>query len=115
MPSPYYERQKAALKAKDYSGHIPKPGNEPWYHDYRKSPIQSTIDEMLTQSDLTRAKILDDLIKDPGVVATFGNDFIVEFEDVEIQHDPENGRDLNEYVIKLVQKWRVRRRKEEDG
>lgn len=108
MPSPYYERQKAELKtamrSRDYSGHIPQ-----------SSPIQSVVNEMMRKSNEAREKILMDLIENPGVVATFGEDFVVEFEDVEIKHDPNNGRELNEYVISLVQRWRIRRREESDG
>ena len=110
MPSPYYERQKAEFKAKDYSGHIPTTPPA-----VNQSPTRDLIDEMVKKSNEARERILRNLIENPGIVATFGNDFVVEFSDLEVRqlHSPEIDH-LNEYGLELVQKWRVRRRKEED-
>lgn len=111
MPSLYYERQKAEFKAKDYSGHVPT--TPPVVN---QSPIRDLVDEMVEKSNEARERILRNLIENPGVVATFGEDFVVEFSDVRIEskHTPMDDI-LNEYRVELVQEWRIRRRKEEDG
>jgi len=109
----------------DYSGHfpkssapliqlLPKPNLE---SEETKSAKQRLLDQMMEENDNVRADILRKLIEDPGVVATFNEDFIVEFAPMEVRSLPPTpeDRNLNEYRLELVQRWRIRRRTEEDG
>ena len=136
MPSEFFRRQREEMERNakksvvDYSGHIPSPSVRalPLAFDpvafqdavsqgpVVKSPIQSLVDEMMEKTDQAREELLRKLIEDPGIVATFNNDFVVEFGDLEFEHiDTPEDRGLNEYRIAITQKWRIRRRKEEDG
>lgn len=105
----------------DYSGHIPEipkkfqvvpPPFTPFEKISDKSSIQNLIDEMIESVVSSREKILRNLIENPGVVATFGEDFLVEFGDVEIITLNGAYSTLDEYRIKIVQKWRIIRREE---
>lgn len=79
-----------------------------------KSPIQTLTDDILRKSQEARETILKNLLENPGVIATFGNDFFVEFGDLEIRPLASlDDRNLNEYSMEVVQKWRIRRRNEE--
>lgn len=81
-----------------------------------RSPIQDLTDQMIHKTMEAREKLLRNLVENPGVVATFGDDFIVEFGDLELHTlDSPDDRNLNEYCIEITQKWRIRRRKEDDG
>lgn len=109
----------------DYSGHIPEPTLralprqfEPALlrEDPGKSPIKELIDEMFRKTNEAREELLRKLIEDPGIVATFNDNFVVEFGDFEFETiDSPEDRGLNEYRIAITQKWRIRRREEEDG
>lgn len=101
----------------DYSGHIPIPFPVALSdQSVEKSPIQKLLDEMLDKTYEARERLLKSLIENPGVIATFGDDFYVEFGDLEINTlDSPEDRNLNEYRMEIVQKWRIRRRKEDDG
>lgn len=136
MPSESFRRQREEMQKNvprsvvDYSGHIPvvapvlkPPSFDPSaFHDavsqgpVVKSPIQTLIDEMMDKTNEAREELLRKLIEDPGIVATFNNDFVVEFADLEFEPiDSPEDRGLDEYRIAITQKWRIRRRKEEDG
>lgn len=134
MPSENFRRQKEELERNakksvvDYSGHIPSPQlralprtfDQVAFQDavskgaVIQSPIQSLIDEMIEKTNEAREKILRNLIDNPGILATFENNFVVEFGDIEIEtlDSPDT---LNEYRLAITQKWRIRRREEEDG
>lgn len=80
------------------------------------SPIQDLVDQMFHKTMEARERLLRNLVENPGVVATFGNDFVVEFGDLEFHTlDSPEDRNLNEYGIEITQKWRIRRREEDDG
>lgn len=135
MPSEFYRRQREEFARRasvvDYSGHIPPVSVDkdgPFDYDQSrfywppsedpaiKTPIQDLTDQIIEESIRSREELLMKLIKDPGVVATFGEDFMVEFQPLEFREDQEFGtRNRDEYSINVVQKWRIRRRKEEDG
>lgn len=113
----------------DYSGHIPEPIIRPVplfdkealreavsSQPSKKSPIQTLLDDISRQVRESREEILKELIDDPGVVATFGDDFLVEFGPLEVHAiDSLPGQSLDEFRMEITQKWRIRRRKEEDG
>lgn len=94
------------------------------YQEYRdavdqgpeqKSEIQKLTDLMYSKVQESREAILKNLIEDPGVVATFGENFVVEFGDVELRTLDDPGlRDLNEYRVDIIQTWRIRRRKDDE-
>ena len=109
----------------DYSGHIPESSLRSLPRQFEptllreesgSSPIDELIDEMMRKTDEAREKLLRKLLEDPGIVATFNDGFIVEFGDLEFETiDSPEDRGLNEYRIAITQKWRIRRREEEDG
>jgi hypothetical protein len=112
----------------DYSGHVPDPhlravpdfatafADAVAHPPIAKSPINKLIDDMLRKTTEAREEILKNLVQNPGVVATYGDDFVVIFDDVEIRTlDSESDRYLNTYSLEIVQKWTIRRREEVDG
>lgn len=113
----------------DYSGHIPEPIIRPVplfdkealreavsSQPSKKSPIQTLLDDISRQVQESREEILKKLIEDPGIIATFENDFVVEFGPLEVRTlDSFPGQSLDEYRMEVTQNWRIRRRKEEDG
>ena len=58
-----------------------------------RSPARKLVDETLEQVQETRVRLLEKLMSNPGVLATFGDDFVVQFEDIEIRTD--DSRDFN--------------------
>lgn len=101
----------------DYNGFQPDPPLRalPRIHKER-SPIHQLVDDVLQQNEAaSRAAILDKLIKNPGVVATFNENFVVEMGPMQINDIPTEDRNANEYRIEVVQPWRIRRRTDEDG
>lgn len=100
----------------DYKGFTPDPLLRalPRIHEER-SPVHQLIDDVLQQNEAAaRAEILEKLIKNPGVIATFNENFVVEMGPMQINDLPTEDRNLNEYRFEVVQPWRVRRRTEED-
>lgn len=101
----------------DYSGHVPVPRLRPLprIHEDR-SPVHKLIDDVLQKNyDAARVEILRKLVENPGVVATFNDNFIVEMGPMEINTLDSEDRNLNEYRFEVVQPWRIRRRTPEDG
>ena len=100
----------------DYSGHMPEPHLRalPRIHKER-SETHKLIDRVLDENqEAARAQLLDLLVKNPGVVATFNQDFVVEMSPMEVNTLDSEDRNLNEYRFEVIQKYRIRRRTEED-
>lgn len=100
----------------DYNGHMPEPHLRalPRIHEER-TDVHKLIDKVLDENyEAARAKLLDLLVKNPGVVATFNQNFVVEMSPLEITTLDSEDRNFNEYRFEVVQKYRIRRRTEED-
>jgi len=76
------------------------------------SKTQKLTDTVLDSIMNTRKQILDNFVKDPGFVSTFGDDFTLEFQEPEIvwtrSIDFENP--LDDIVFTVKQRYRIRRR-----
>ena len=100
----------------DYNGHMPEPRLHalPRIHKER-TDVHKLIDKVLDENyEAARAKLLDLLVKNPGVVATFNQNFVVEMSPMEVTTLDSEDRNFNEYRFEVVQKYRIRRRTEED-
>ena len=82
----------------------------------RQSPVRSFVEDSLTNISLTREGLLEHLMKDPGFLATYGDDFVVEFKDALISTN-ERYDDLTrhrELHIKVEHVMVVRMREDEE-
>lgn len=112
VPDEYY--QKPVLRA------LPKPRDSTF--DINKeaipsgsSPIKELLNRMVEDTEETRQKILFYLIENPGMIATFENDFHVELAPLEIRTlDSSDIDPLNEVRLEIIQRWRIRQRRDDD-
>lgn len=69
-----------------------------------KSPAKSAVDAVLEKTQQDRIQIFENLMRDPGFVATFGDSPVVEFGDIEIWTTPYDTVEydrLNEYRFNI--------------
>lgn len=75
-----------------------------------ETPTQKVANDILDKHREARDQLVDMLMKDPGALATFGNDWVVEQGQISFHTDPESMRTLDEYRIQVVQEVRFRAR-----
>lgn len=74
------------------------------------TPAQKAANDILEKHREARDHLVDMLMKDPGALATFGDDWIVEQGQISFHTDQESMRTLDEYRIQVVQEVRFRAR-----
>ena len=103
---------------KDYNGFLPH--DTPFLRalpqiiqNESETPVRQLVSDLLEENRKARARILEHLIKDPGIVATL-DEFEVFFDEIKIETDPETLRSTDETRIIATQSVRIRRRRKED-
>ena len=74
------------------------------------SPVNKAANDILEKHREARDHLVDMLMKDPGALATFGDDWVVEQGQISFHTDQESMRTLDEYRIQVVQEVRFRAR-----
>ena len=79
--------------------------------DRRKSHFQKVIDGIIEEQVRYRQQYIEYLMSNPGFLATFGEDFVVEYRDIDLStiHD-QTYNNLNEYRVTFSQEVRFYRR-----
>lgn len=77
-----------------------------------KSPTQMAIDVIAEDSIKLRERLLLNFTQDPGLLATFGPDFVLELGESELW--TEDRRDLDSFDLQITQKMRFTRRRDQD-
>lgn len=78
--------------------------------DEVKSATQAVIDEIDKSVVNARRQIFTNLVKDPGFLSTFGDDFVIEWSDFEIHTQQSVEDPLDDVTFSVHQKYRIRRR-----
>lgn len=72
-----------------------------------ESRVGEIVNELTTQQEEARQHILRNLMENPGFLSTYGDDFVAEWDpvDIETETDPVS-RNLDQVEIRIVQKAR---------
>lgn len=85
----------------------------PVEEDREATFIEKTIDDIIQNQANARIQLVHNLMNDPGFLSTFGDDFVMEFGDIELYTD--NRREIDNFKLSIRQDITFRRRTPEDN